>query len=102
MTIRPKFEVEFEPLWNLKGTEKSQVDSTIVTMLRDLKNDGIIPAEKVIDEINAKKIFPVELSTDEIPDISEVEYNNFTDTEPQAEKAIGELKNVGSDTKQKA
>ena len=102
MTIRPKFEVEFEPLWNLKGTEKSQVDSTIVTMLRDLKNDGIIPAEKVIEEINTKKIFPVELSTDEIPDISEVEYNNFTDTEPQAEKTIGELKNVGSDTEQKA
>lgn len=102
LQIRPKFEIEFESLWNLKETEKAQIDNTIVTMLRDLKNDGVIPTEKVIDEINAKKIFLTELSTDEIPDISEVEYNNFDETEPQAEKAIGELKNVGADTKQKA
>lgn len=101
LTIRPNFEIEFESLWNLKETEKAQVDSTIVAMLRDLKNDGIIPAEKVIDEINSKKIFLTELSTDEIPDITETEYNNFTE-EPNAEEAIGALKNVGDDTERKA
>lgn len=102
LQIKPKFEIEFESLWNLKETEKAQIDNTIVTMLRDLKNDGVIPTEKVIDEINAKKIFLTELSTDEIPDISEIDYNNFNETEPQAEKAIGELKNVGFNSKQKA
>lgn len=101
LKIRPNFEVEFESLWNLKETEKAQVDSTIVAMLRDLKNDGVIPTEKVIDEINAKKIFLTELSTDEIPDMTETEYNNLTD-QPDAEKAIGDLKNVGDDTQQKA
>lgn len=101
LSIRPNFEVEFESLWNLRETEKAQVNSTIVTMLRDLKNDGIIPTEKVIDEINAKKIFLTELSTDEIPDMTETEYNNLTD-QPDADKAIGDLKNVGDDTQQKA
>lgn len=101
ISIRPNFEIEFESLWNLRETDKAQVNSTIVTMLRDLKNDGVIPTEKVIDEINAKKIFLTELSTDEIPDITETEYTNLTD-QPDAEEAIGALKNVGDDTQQKA
>ena len=101
LSIRPQFEIEFPSLWNMKETEKAQVNSTIVQMLRDLKNDGIIPAEKVIDEINNKKIFLTELSTDEIPDITETEYNNFTD-EPNAEDAIGDLRNVGDNPERQA
>lgn len=96
--IRPKFEIEFEPLWNLKGTEKAQVDQAVVDMLRNLKADGIIPAEKVIDEINNKKIFTTELSVDDIPDIEEIEYNNDVDTNSK----LQELKNVSDDTKLKA
>ena len=95
--IRPNFEIEFESLWNLKGTEKAQVDQAYVNMLRDLKNDGIIPAEKVIEEINNKKIFQTELSEDEIPEIETIEYNNQEETD----KPLQELKNVGDDFKLK-
>lgn len=100
LSIRPKFEIEFEPLWNLKGTEKAQVDQTYVQMLRDLKADGVIPAEKVVDEINAKKIFLTEFSEDDIPDVSEIDYNNLDN--PQADKNIQELINGGGDSQQQA
>ena len=66
-------------------------------MLRDLKNDGIIPAEKVIEEINNKKIFQTELSEDEIPEIETIEYNNQEETD----KPLQALKNVGDDFKLK-
>lgn len=99
--IRPNFEIEFESLWNLKGTEKAQVDQAIVTMLLSLKNDGVIPAETVIDEINAKKIFMTELSTDDIPDIEEIEYNNQDENINAGEK-LQELKDVSSGTQLKA
>jgi len=102
LSIRPKFEIEFEPLWNLKETEKAQVDSTVVSMLRGLKNDGIIPAEKVVDEINSKKIFLTEFSTDEISDMTDFNYNNLGEAGEEADKAIGELKNVGDNPKQEA
>lgn len=98
LKIKPKFEIEFESLWNLKGTEKAQIDQTVVSMLRDLKNDGIIPAEKVIDEINAKKIFLSELDKEEIPDITETPYNNYDDID--ADKKISELINGSDNSKQ--
>lgn len=99
--IRPEFEIEFESLWNLKGTEKAQVDQAYVAMLRDLKNDGIIPAEKVVDEINNKKIFMTELSADEIPNIEEIEYTNEGDS-IDTDAKLQELKDVSDDTKLKA
>ena len=99
LQIRPKFEIEFEPLWNLKGTEKAQVDQTVVQMLRDLKADGVIPAEKVVEEINAKKIFTTELDEDDIPDITETPYQNYDDID--TDKKIGELVN-GSDNPQQS
>ena len=88
-------------MWNLKGTEKAQVDQSVVTMLLSLKNDGIIPAETVVDEINAKKIFMTELSTDDIPDIEEIEYNNQDENINAGEK-LQELKDVISGTQLKA
>lgn len=94
LQIKPKFEIEFESLWNLKGTEKVQVDQSVVSMLRDLKNDGIIPAEKVVDEINAKKIFLTEMDKDEISDITETPFQNYDEID--ADQKIGELVN-GSD-----
>lgn len=97
--IRSEFEIKFEPLWNLKGTEKAQVDQAVVTMLRDLKNDGIIPAEKVIEEINTQKIFTTEFSENDIPDIEEIEYTNEGETDTGAK--LKELKDVGADTKLK-
>ena len=100
LRIKPNFEIEFESLWNLKGTEKVQVDQTTVDMLRNLKADGIIPAEKVIDEINAKKIFVSELEKDEIPDINETPYQNYDDVD--ADKKIGELVNGSDNPKQSA
>lgn len=100
LRIRPKFEIEFEPLWNLKGTEKAQVDQTTVEMLRNLKADGIIPAEKVVDEINAKKIFVTEMDKDEIPDIVETPYQNYDDVD--ADQKIGELVNGSDNSKQSA
>ena len=100
LKIRPSFEIEFESLWNLKGTEKAQVDQAYIDMLRNLKADGIIPPEKVIDEINNRKIFTTELSADDIPDIEEIEYTNQND-QPDTSAKLQELKNVGDDTKLK-
>lgn len=101
LQIRPKFEIEFEPLWNLKGTEKAQVDQTYVDILRNLKADGIIPAETVVQEINAKKMLLTELSESDIPDIDEIEYNNLNEN-PQTDKNIAELKDGNIGAKQQA
>lgn len=100
LQIRPKFEIEFESLWNLKGTEKSTVDQTYVQMLRDLKTDGVIPSEKVIDEINARKIFLTEFSEDEIPDTAITEYTNGGDN-PPTDNLIKELTSGGNNPEQK-
>lgn len=95
--IRGNFEIEFESLWNLKETEKSQINQTNVQMLRDLKADGIIPSEKVIEEINAQHIFLTELLEDEIEDLSEYEFTN--DPEEISKKTDENLKALkdGSD-----
>lgn len=101
LEIRPNFEIEFESLWNLKGTEKSTVDQTYLDMLRNLKADGIIPDGKVIDEINARKMFLTEFSEDEIPETTATDFTNLGDN-PQTDKILEELKNGGSSTEQKA
>lgn len=100
--IRPTFEVEFESLWNLRATEKAQVDQTTVQMLRDLKADGIIPAEKVVEEINSKKIFNTELSEDDVEDLNSFEYNNTGDIEGATNDKLKELMNGGNNSEQKA
>ena len=89
-------------MWNLKGTEKSQVDQTYTQILKDLADTGIIPKEKVVEEINARKIFLTELDENDIQDMTDVEYNNLENPSEEADKKIGELINGGNNPEQKA
>lgn len=105
--VRKDFELEFEPLWNLDGTEKATVDETNVRILTSLKEAGIIPPEFIVDEINSKKIFSTPISKDDIPDeMGGFDYNN-TDDNPDdindaADKSIGDLINGSNNPKQQA
>jgi len=104
MQIKKDFELEFESLWNLDGTEKASVDETNVRILTALKDAGIIDAEFIVDEINSKKIFSTPLSKDDLPDPMEFDYNN-DDTNPdnakdKADKAIGDLINGSNNSEQ--
>ena len=102
LSIRQNFEIEFESLWNLKGTEKSQVDETYVRVLNELAEKGIIPKETVVKEINARKIFMTELNEDDIQDMADYEYTNTPDDiVGEANKKIGELINGGNNSEQK-
>lgn len=101
--IKPNFELEFESLWNLDGQEKATVDETYARILTTLKDANIIPAEYVIDEINAKKIFTTPISKDEIPDEIPVDYNNDPDElNDKTDAALSELMNGGNNPEQKA
>lgn len=100
-SVRQNFEIEFESLWNLKGTEKAQVDQTYVSILRDLKADGIIPGEKVVEEINARKIFNVELDEDDISDMMDIEETDIDgDIKSKTDAKFKELTNGGGHSEQ--
>ena len=101
--IKPGFELEFESLWNLDGQEKATVDETYARILTTLKDANIIPAEYVIDEINAKKIFTNPISKDDIPEQIEVNYTNDPDEiNTRTDKALSELMNGGNNPEQGA
>lgn len=100
--VKKEFELEFESLWNLDGTEKATVDETNVRILTALKEAGIVSPEFVVDEINSKKIFATPLSKDDINDQMEVEYNNSPeDIKEHTDKSLGELINGTNNPEQK-
>lgn len=106
--VRKDFELEFESLWNLDGTEKASVDETNVRIMTALKDAGILTPEFIVDEINSKKIFSTPVSKDDIHDDAGFEYNNDgDDSDPEtikanADKAIGELINGSNNPEQQA
>ena len=95
--VRKDFELEYESLWNLDGTEKATVDETNVRMLTTLKEAGLVSPEFVVNEINSKKIFTNPLKEEDIQDQMEIPYTNSPDEiTDQTDKALGDLIN-GSD-----
>ena len=101
--VKKDFELEFESLWNLDGTEKAQVDETNVRILTALKDAGIVDSEYIVDEINSKKIFTTPLDKDKINDSMGVDFNNDPeDIKDSADKAIGDLINGSNNPEPKA
>lgn len=97
--VRKDFELEYESLWNLDGTEKASVDETTVRILTTLKEAGIVTPEFIVDEVNSKKIFSNPLNKDDIQDDMGVDYNNLDNPDEitdHTNKALGDLIN-GSD-----
>ena len=105
--VKKYFELEFESLWNLDGTEKASVDETNVRIMTALKEAGIISPEFIVDDLNNKKVFSTPLSKDDIKDM-EFEYNNTNDNmNPEdikngADKNLEELINGGNNPERKA
>ena len=101
--VKKDFELEFESLWNLDGTEKAQVDETNVRILTALKDAGIVDSEYIVDELNSKKIFTIPLDKDKINDSMGVDFNNDPeDIKDSADKAIGDLINGSNNPEPKA
>lgn len=98
--VKKEFELEFESLWNLDGTEKASVDETYVRILTQLKDAGIVPAEYVVNEINSKKIFTNPLSEDDIQDEMGFDYNNNDEGDGDPNASIDELKNGSNNPEQ--
>lgn len=100
--VRKEFELEFESLWNLDGTEKATVDETNVRILTALKEAGIVSPEFIVDEINSKKIFTNPLDKDDIQDDMGVDFHNNPDEISEgADKNIKELINGFGNPEQK-
>ena len=105
--MKKDFELEFESLWNLDGTEKASVDETNVRIMTALKEAGIVSPEFIVDEINSKKIFSTPLNKDDIHEEPGFDFNNEGSENPEdiksnADKAIGELINGDSNPEQQA
>ena len=105
--VKKDFELEFESLWNLDGTEKASVDETNVRIMTALKEAGIVSPEFIVDEINSKKIFSTPLNKDDIHEEPGFDFNNEGSENPEdiksnADKAIGELINGDSNPEQQA
>ena len=99
--VRKEFELEFESLWNLDGQEKATVDETYARILTTLKDANIIPAEYVVDEINAKKIFTNPIQKEDIPEEIQIPYqNNPDELNTKTDEKISELMNGGNNPEQ--
>lgn len=102
--VKPDFELEFESLWNLDGQEKATVDETYARILTTLKDANIIPAEYVVDEINAKKIFTNPIKKEDIPEQLAIDYHNDIDNpddlNAKTDEKLSELMNGGNNPEQ--
>lgn len=79
-------DITFEPLWSLSETEQATVDTNYANILNTLYTSGIITAESVLAELDARGIPRSDLKLDiQIPDIPYSEDSALRPEEPRQE-----------------
>lgn len=73
-SIKPDFDIEYAPLWNLSALEQANVDNTRAQIISLLEQSGYLSREAALEELNARNIFINPVSAEEMPDMTQAEY----------------------------
>lgn len=73
-SIRPEFDIEYKPLWNLSETEQATIDSTRAQTISLLEQSGYLSREAALEELKARKIFINDIKPEDMPDMSQLGY----------------------------
>ena len=64
VSIKPTFDIEFAPLWNMSKTDQATVDNTYGTMLSSMRDSGLLTDEQAIDEANHRGVFLTDIKAE--------------------------------------
>lgn len=73
-SIKPEFDIEYKPLWNLSETEQANVDNTRAQTISLLEQSGYLSREAALEELKARKIFINDIKPEDMPDMSQLGY----------------------------
>ena len=91
LELKPGFDIEYAPLWNLSETEQATVDRTRAETIDLLANAGYLSREKALDELKARKIFMNDVEAEDMPDMSELGYMSGYGERPNTPEQNNEL-----------
>jgi len=64
--VRKKMEIKFPPLWNINELEEAQKNQIEIANVFQAWEAGIMPDEKLVEELNLKQVFSVDLEEKDI------------------------------------
>lgn len=100
LELKPGFDIEYAPLWNLSETEQATVDRTRAETIDLLANAGYLSREKALDELKARKIFVTDIEAEDMPDMSELGYMSGYGEQPntpeQNNDILGKMAQIGN------
>lgn len=100
-SIRPEFDIEYKPLWNLSETEQATVDNTRAQTISLLEQSGYLSREAALEELKARKIFVNDIKPEDMPDMSQLGYmagagDEQPRTPEQNNELFGKIAEVGN------
>ena len=91
LELKPRFDIEYTPLWNLSETDQATIDRTRAETIDLLANAGYLSREKALDELKARKIFMNDIEAEDMPDMSELGYMSGYGEQPTTPEQNNEL-----------
>lgn len=100
-SIKPEFDIEYKPLWNLSETEQATVDNTRAQTISLLEQSGYLSREAALEELKARKIFINDIKPEDMPDMSQLGYmagagEEQPRTPEQNNELFGKIAEVGN------
>lgn len=99
-SIKPEFDIEYKPLWNLSETEQATVDNTRAQTISLLEQSGYLSREAALEELKARKIFINDIKPEDMPDMSQLGYmsgyGEQSNTPEQNNELLGKMAQIGN------
>lgn len=99
-SIKPEFDIEYKPLWNLSETEQATVDNTRAQTISLLEQSGYLSREAALEELKARKIFVNDIKPEDMPDMSQLGYmsgyGEQENTLEQNNELLGKMAQIGN------
>lgn len=100
-SIKPEFDIEYKPLWNLSETEQATIDNTRAQTISLLEQSGYLSREAALEELKARKIFVNDIKPEDMPDMSQLGYmagagDEQPRTPEQNNELFGKIAEVGN------
>lgn len=99
-SIKPEFDIEYKPLWNLSETEQATVDNTRAQTISLLEQSGYLSREAALEELKARKIFVNDIKPEDMPDMSQLGYMSGYGEQPntaeQNNELLGKMAQIGN------
>ena len=92
---REKLTFKFPPLWNLTELEEAERASKIIDNVMKARDAGLISDEKIIEELNLKGAFSVDLDESDIQTVDDTGLGGLEGEQPPApnpQEEIGKIK----------